>query len=229
SAMMRGAFSVVLYQSNGSLDTNFGTSATPGFGQLVRNYGSYNYPVGLAIQANGDFVMAGGVNITTPSGALVARYGAAEPPPPPSVTVTGLVANDKTYDGTTAATIGGTPALAGVSAGDSANVSVTCAATGTFAQADAGSGIAVTLAAPGCALSGSAAGNYTLTQPALSAAIAPAAQTITFPTLASTATVDSTVALGATSSSGNVSYSLSGVPALLDGGSITFTNIGNVT
>jgi len=72
---------------------------------------------------------------------------------PKTVTITNAAAQNKTYDGTTTATITGT--LEGVIAGD--NVSI----TGTFASKNAGTGIAVS----NITLTGAAGGNYKLTQP----------------------------------------------------------------
>ena len=86
---------------------------------------------------------------------------------PATVTVTsGLTANSKAYTGTTAATISSNNVvLAGVLAGDTANVHISTAGyTATFASANAASGIAVTVS--GLTLTGSAAANYSLTQPA---------------------------------------------------------------
>src|SRR6185503_259064 len=73
------------------------------------------------------------------------------------LTVTGnITANNKTYDGTTAATIA-TRTLSGVIGGD--NVSLT-GGTATFANKNVGAGKTVT--ATGLSLSGTAAGNYQL-------------------------------------------------------------------
>ena len=69
-----------------------------------------------------------------------------------------VVVDDKTYDGTTAAT--GTITLDGVVTGDD----VTAAAILAFADANAGSDKTVTIS--GASLSGADAGNYTLTLPA---------------------------------------------------------------
>ncbi len=83
-----------------------------------------------------------------------------------TVTITsGLSANNKTYDGSTSATISSNSvALSGVVAGDSANVSLsTNGYTATFNTATVGSGKSVTVS--GLSLSGSASGNYSLTQP----------------------------------------------------------------
>src|SRR5206468_10290373 len=75
---------------------------------------------------------------------------------PATLTVPDAVANNKSYNGTTAATISGT--LAGIISGDI----VTLNGTGTFASSAVGTGIAVTSTST---LSGAQAGNYTLTQP----------------------------------------------------------------
>jgi MBG domain (YGX type)/YDG domain/Secretion system C-terminal sorting domain len=82
-----------------------------------------------------------------------------------TLTVTGAIAADKVYDGLTTATLsGGT--LSGIVGSDV--VTLANATSGTFASATAGTGITVTAA---MALSGAAAGNYTLTQPTLTANI----------------------------------------------------------
>ncbi|MFN3639615.1 MAG: YDG domain-containing protein, partial [Flavobacterium sp.] len=88
------------------------------------------------------------------------------------ITVSGATANDKAYDGTTTAIIvGGT--LVGVEAVDAANVSLS--STGSFDTADVGNNKPVTVS-----ISGSAAFNYSLTQPGITANITKANQTITF-------------------------------------------------
>ena len=77
----------------------------------------------------------------------------------------GLSANNKGYDGTTVATItSNTVVLNGVLAGDVTNVALTTNGyVANFASAGVGTGIAVTVS--NLTLVGSAAGNYTLTQP----------------------------------------------------------------
>ena len=97
---------------------------------------------------------------------------------PKGVTITGLQAESKTYDGTTAAVITGTPALSGLMAGDDVTVDASRAAA-AFADADAGTGKTVLLS--GYALTGADAANYTLiAQPAgITADITKAAITVT--------------------------------------------------
>jgi hypothetical protein len=82
-----------------------------------------------------------------------------------SVTVSGVTANNKVYDGTTAATVNLSGAtLSGVLSGDASRVSLNASeVTAMFAQANVGTNIAVTVT--GLTLTGPAASNYTLTQP----------------------------------------------------------------
>jgi phosphotransferase system IIA component len=96
---------------------------------------------------------------------------------PKPLTVAGLSASDKVYDGTTSAILTGTPVLSGgVVNGDTITLSGT--PVGNFASKDAGSGIAVTVS--GLSLTGASAGNYTLAEPAaLTATINPKALTVT--------------------------------------------------
>ena len=97
---------------------------------------------------------------------------------PKGVTITGLQAESKTYDGTAAAVITGTPALSGLIAGDDVIVDAARAAA-AFADADAGTGKTVLLS--GYALTGADAANYTLiAQPTgITADITKAAITVT--------------------------------------------------
>ncbi|MBX2887234.1 MAG: T9SS type A sorting domain-containing protein [Ferruginibacter sp.] len=121
------------------------------------------------------------------------------------LSLSGLVANDKIYDGNTNATLDESGAsLVGVVGLEDVSYSV----SGTFASADAGTGITVNLVAN---LSGVDAGNYFYSGPAtLSANINKAPQTITFGALSNKNTNDVPFALTATSSSGlTISYSSS--------------------
>jgi hypothetical protein len=79
---------------------------------------------------------------------------------PLPVTVTGITAKDKVYDGTTKAALNTSGAtLAGVLPGDDVTL-LTAAATGTFASKDVGNNIPVKIA--GLALGGAQAADYTL-------------------------------------------------------------------
>ena len=113
---------------------------------------------------------AGNYNLAQPTG-LTASIGQA------SLALTGLVANSKTYDGTTAATLAGTAAVAAI-AGDT--VAVTGTGTGTFVDKNAGFEKAVAVAVSGYTLAGLDAGNYALVAPAnLTAAISRANLAVT--------------------------------------------------
>lgn len=95
---------------------------------------------------------------------------------PKALTVSGVAASNKIYDGTTTATI--TATLQGVTDGDSVQLTAPAA---NFDTKDAGTGKAVTIAAGGSfTISGADAANYTLTQPTasgLTADITPATLT----------------------------------------------------
>ena len=125
-------------------------------------------------------------------------------PNPTTVTVvSGLTANNKTYDGTTSATLSSNNVvLAGVLPADAGNVALsTNGYTAAFASAALGAGQTVSVS--GLSLTGSAAGNYSLTQPSLTAnVIAGAPVTITSGLTAISKTYDGTTS--AALSSNNV-------------------------
>ena len=82
-----------------------------------------------------------------------------------TLTITGFAANNKTYDGTTNATISSNGSLSGVVGSDSVSLN-SGSATATFDNPNVGTTHTVT--ASGYALAGGDAGNYTLTQPTAS-------------------------------------------------------------
>ena len=86
-----------------------------------------------------------------------------------TLTVTGITASDKVYDGTTDATLDTTGAvLEGVIAGDDVALNLV-SAIGTFETPDMGTGITVLIT--GLTVTGTDSGNYTLTQPTTTASI----------------------------------------------------------
>ena len=126
--------------------------------------------------ANKNVGVAKTVNVTgvVLGGADVGNYSLANPftttadITAKALTVSGTAVANKVYDGTPAATLSG-GSLVGLVATDEPNVMLTQA--GSFANKDAGNAKAVTAANT---LSGSEAGNYSLTQPSgLSANITP--------------------------------------------------------
>ena len=128
---------------------------------------------------------------------------------PKPLTISGLTASNKVEDGNTTATLSGTPALVGVVSIDLSDVSISGTYTANFASAAVANNIPVTVS--GYSLAGSAAGNYSLTQPTgLTANITSAAlqnQTITFNALSPVTYGDADFNLSASAISGlTVSY-----------------------
>jgi hypothetical protein len=93
-----------------------------------------------------------------------------------NLTISGVSANNKIYNGTTGATLNtGSTSLAGIIGSDIVNL-VTTGASGSFADRFAGTNKPVTTS--GFTLSGTHAGNYTLIQPLTTATISQAVLTI---------------------------------------------------
>ena len=110
---------------------------------------------GLTLNNNG----SGNYTLTQPAG-ITGTITAV------TVTVSGITANSRAYDGTQTATLNFTSAaLSGVLSADQATVTLnTGGYTATFASKNQGSGIGVTVS--GLTLNNNSAGNYSLTQPA---------------------------------------------------------------
>ncbi|NVO10260.1 MAG: T9SS type A sorting domain-containing protein, partial [Bacteroidales bacterium] len=152
------------------------TSATIVGGTLSGIVGSED--VSLATATTGTFASSDvgqGINVTpsmTITGTAIANYTLTQPTLSANITaktltVTGAVAQNKVYDGSTSATIvGGT--LSGIVGSEDVNLAT--ATTGSFASSDVGLGINVI---PSMTIAGTAIGNYTLTQPSLTANITP--------------------------------------------------------
>ncbi len=123
-----------------------------------------------------------------------------------AIDITSLIGVDKVYDRTTTASLSGSASLSGVVNSD--DVSLTGSASGTFANADVGTGKTVTVS--GLSLTGAAAGNYSLNPYTTTANITQRALTVTAD--AQSATYGDTL--------GTLTYSESG---LLGGDSLTGT------
>ena len=127
---------------------------------------SANVGAGISVTSNYSLTGANAGNYTVSQPALTANITAIV------LTITGETANNKVYDGTTTATLGGVPVLsAGVLPADVATVTLNSGgATGTFAST--GPGVAIAVTTSGYSLNGGAAAlNYNLTQPTTSATI----------------------------------------------------------
>jgi len=124
-----------------------------------------------------DFTAAPGTNLANYQLPTAASGPGTITPAP--LDLTGLLADSKVYDGTTAASLNVSNAgIFGVIAPDVGQVSLgTSGATGTFASANVGSNIAVTPG--GFSLTGAKAGNYQLIAPTdLTASITPKALSV---------------------------------------------------
>ncbi|MFO1513072.1 MAG: DUF5011 domain-containing protein [Verrucomicrobiota bacterium] len=103
-----------------------------------------------------------------------------------ALTITGLTGGNKVYDRTLTASVAGTAALSGVVAGDEPNLSLDGTPSATFATFTVGT--AKPLTVTGYSISGSAAANYSLTQPVgLAGDITPLDLTVTGATVTSRA------------------------------------------
>jgi hypothetical protein len=111
---------------------------------------------------------AGNYNLTQPSStANITTAG---------LTISGVTANNKVYNATTTATLNtGSATLVGVLGTDIVSL-ISTSATGSFADKNVGSSKAVSTS--GFTLGGTDSGNYTLTQPTLTANITTAALTV---------------------------------------------------
>jgi uncharacterized repeat protein (TIGR02543 family) len=135
---------------------------------------------------------------------------------PKALTISGLTGVNKEFDGGVAGSITGTPTLVGVVGSD--DVLLLGTPVFTFASANAANGI--TLTASGYTLTGTTAGNYTLTQPTVTANITAKAARV--------AATNTTVAFGAPVTSG---FTTSGLisPDALGSASYTYTGTGTST
>jgi hypothetical protein len=123
--------------------------------------------------ATGKTVTASGVAL---SGAHASRYSVTQPTALANIsakalTVSGITANNRDYNGSTSATsllLTGSAALVGVISTDAVTLSTTNAAA-TFATKSVGADKVVTIT--GLTISGGDAANYTLTQPTTTASI----------------------------------------------------------
>jgi hypothetical protein len=175
--------------------------------------GTFDDPV----VGTGKAVSVSGLSI---SGADAFNYALVQPTTTANITgsgltVAGISANDKVYDGTTAASLQtNSAALVGVQSGDQVTLILTNA-TGAFATKTVGTAKTVTLS--GLEIVGQDAGKYTLTQPIATANITPATLSVTGLT-ANNKVYDSTIAAGLSGSAalvgvlGGDAVTLNGTP-----------------
>lgn len=163
-------------------DEAFTVAAVHTTGDGAVSYVSSDPTVATVNAASGEItVLKTGRTTITATAGETAEYAAASASytlevKPKAVSITGLAAEDKVYDGTSDATVTGTAVIAGKVSGDDLTVS---AGTASFADKNAGTGKTVTFS--GFGITGEAAGNYTLSaQPAsVTANITKAPMTVT--------------------------------------------------
>ena len=166
--------------------TGSGTMAdkNAGAGKPIASMGTLAISDGINLGSNYPWLVAG----------LASNYTLVGSTPfitvrPISLSVTGLTAMSKVYDGTTAAMLTGTATVSNsVLSGD--DVSLAGTLTGVFANKNVGNGVHVILS--GSNLSGADAGNYILQAPYLSANITKAPLTFTVGTLSANKVYDGT-------------------------------------
>jgi hypothetical protein len=186
----------------GTVTVTYGTGSAAN-----ANVGTYNNSVVLSALTGG----SGGFN---PSNYTIGYADANIVVGAKTLTLSGAGVSNKVYDGNTNATLN-TATLVGVESGDDCTLDATLA-SGTFASANAANGIGVTIT--GYALAGTAAGNYTLTQPSgITANITPKALGIT------ANTVTKTYGDVLTSGSGKTAFTSSGLVSGETIASVTLT------
>ncbi|UPT71489.1 MAG: T9SS sorting signal type C domain-containing protein [Flavobacterium sp. JAD_PAG50586_2] len=157
-----GALSAVTYG-----DAPFALTGTASSGLTV-SYASSNTSV-ATVSGNTVTIVGQGTTTITASQSGDANYTAATSVNrtltvnKKNLTIINVTANNKVQDGGTTATLAGTASLVGVVSGEESNVILGGTPVATFASAAPANGIAVTVT--GYTISGSASGNYTLSQP----------------------------------------------------------------
>ena len=186
-----------------------GDNLTLGSGSATAAFSSKNIGTGKTVTISG----------LTISGAGSANYTFTQPTATADITakalsITGVIANNKVYNGTTNATINtGAAALSGVVSGDTVTLNSGSAA-GAFTGKAVGSG--KTVITSGFTIGGADVGNYTLTQPTTTADITAAGLTLTG------VTANNKVYNGTTNATINTaSAALSGV---VNGDAVTFNS-----
>lgn len=172
------------------------------------------------------------------SGATASRYTLNQPTGLTAdvtaipATISGISAEDKTFDGSTTATLAGTAVLNGIISGDDVTLNST-AVIAEFAEEGPGENIPVTVT--GYTIEGADVANYTLAQPTgLTASIIDDGltdQTITFNPLSNVVYGSAPFALTATASSSlTVTYTSSNTDvATVSGNTVTITGVGTTT
>ncbi|WP_442265454.1 YDG domain-containing protein [Tenacibaculum sp. ZS6-P6] len=187
-------------------------------GSPVFTFASSNVGTGITINTTGYNISgtdSGNYTLTQPT--LSADITTKE------LTITGLTGDNKVFDGTTIASATGTATLVGVETGD--DVTLGGSPVFTFASSNVGTGI--TINTSGYSISGTDSGNYSLTQPTLSADITTASITWTGATNNdwNTASNWNTNSIPVTSSEVTIPNSLTNYPTITSAVTVNSINI----
>jgi len=197
---------------------------------LIHNAATFaQATVGTGIGVTANITTAGtdGANYTVTQPSSLSADITQKP-----LTISGLTANNRAYDATTTATLSGIASLVGVIASDVSNVILGGTPVANFNDETVGTGKPVTVS--GYTISGSASGNYSLSQPSgltadISSVPVPVinsslTQSSAYGTVASTYTI--------TASNSPTSYNATGLPTGLSintsNGEITGTPTANI-
>ncbi|WP_312440426.1 YDG domain-containing protein [Janthinobacterium sp.] len=145
--------------SGGAISGTVGAE-TLGAAGLVATFADKDVGTGKTVTTTGTTLVNGN------NGGLASNYTVTNPTftaniTPKALTVTGMTAGTRVYDGTTVATLSG-GALSGLVSGETLVVS---GGTGVFADKNAGNGKAVTVSGVGIADGSGLASNYSVTNP----------------------------------------------------------------
>ncbi|NDE18628.1 hypothetical protein EBZ80_27370, partial [bacterium] len=151
------------YQANATGPSSLTLTYT---GRNGLTYNSTNAPTNV-----GDYTVTATTSDGNYTGSQATNFSIAAK----ALTISGATATGRSYDGTTNVVVSG-GSLVGVVSGDTVDLSSTSAA-GTVSSPAVGSGKSVTVT--GYFISGASAGNYSLTQPTLSADITARSLTVT--------------------------------------------------
>ncbi len=137
---------------------------------FIQTYSSVNFGSGITLTPSGSVSDGNSGNnyavtfVASSTGSITKK----------ALTLTGVSALNKSYDGNAVAVLTGTAALNGIISPDV--VSIVGSPVGTFATSSVGTS---TVTITGYSLGGASAGNYTLTTPTVTAAITPRVITVT--------------------------------------------------
>ena len=210
------------FEVSATSGSGFGATVTVGAAGNITNVPVYVRLAANASVANSPY--SGNIVLSTTGASSINVATASSTVSPKTLTINGISIANKVFDGNTDATITGTPSLVGVLAGDVANVILGGTPTASFTSSAAGTAIPVTVS--GYSISGSAAVNYSLTQPTgLVADITSEPTPVISSSLTANGTYGTVFSYFITATNAPSSYNATGLPAGLS----VDTNTGEIS